>query len=174
MVQFAKEAVIETELHAMRNVGQDEEEPVPDEADSVPPPNVPPLSPEWIREAFKLDSNELLSANPKLKQDLIDILARHPTAFKGGASKSQSIGQGCAGRTDWITARVELKDGEQSPVNVRQRPMHPYDLNLLEAQLKLWRSQQMIEPVNSEWNSALLAVSKQDTTAKRFCLDLCH
>ena len=48
MVQFAKEAAIESELHAMGIVDQDEKEPVADSTDPAPDPSVPPLAPEWI------------------------------------------------------------------------------------------------------------------------------
>ena len=60
------------------------------------------------------------------------------------------IGQGVAGRTDWIIARVELKPGEETPVNMKQRAMNPEDSAQLTAQLKLWEQQQLIQPIDSE------------------------
>ena len=41
--------------------------------------------------------------------------------------RHQVIGQGVAGRTDWIIVRVELKRGEETPVNMKQRAMNPDD-----------------------------------------------
>ena len=50
--------------------------------------------------------------------------------------------------------------------------MHPHDEELLSSQLALWIEQGVIEPCESQWNSALLSVAKKDSTLKRFCIDL--
>ena len=50
--------------------------------------------------------------------------------------------------------------------------MHPHDEALLSSQLALWIDQGVVEPCESQWNSALIAVSKKDSSLKRFCLDL--
>merc|ERR1712082_155755 len=42
----------------------------------------------------------------------------------------------------------------------------------LTAQLKLWQEQDLIRPIDSEWNSALLSVAKKNTAAKRLVIDL--
>ena len=68
--------------------------------------------------------------------------------------------------------RVELKPGEETPVNMKQRAMNPEDSAQLTAQLKLWEQQELIRPIDSEWNSALLSVTKKNTAAKRFVIDL--
>ena len=96
----------------------------------------------------------------------MEILQQKGKAFEGGAARDQVIGQGVAGRTDWIVARVELKPGEESPVNMKQRTMNPDDSAQLTAQLKLWQDQDLIRPIDSEWNSALLSVAKKNTAAK--------
>ena len=103
---------------------------------------------------------------------MIKVPQQKGQAFKGRASRDQVIGQGVAGRTDWIVARVELKPGEEKPVNMKQQAMNPDDSTQLTAQLKLWQEQDLIHPVNSEWNSALLLVVKKNTAAKRFIIDL--
>ena len=77
-----------------------------------------------------------------------------------------------AGRTHWITARVELKDDTKGPTDVKQQCMHPHDEDLLSSQLALWIKQGVIKPCESQWNSALLSVSKKDSTLKWFCIDL--
>ena len=74
----------------------------------------------------------------------MEILQRKGKAFEGGVARDQVIGQGVAGRTDWIVARVELKPGEESPVNMKQRTMNPDDSAQLTAQLKLWQDQDLI------------------------------
>ena len=70
----------------------------------------------------------------------MEVLQRKGKAFEGGAARDQVIGQGVAGRTDWIVARVELKPGEESPVNMKQRTMNLDDSAQLIAQLKLCRT----------------------------------
>merc|ERR1712082_396617 len=92
--------------------------------------------------------------------------------FEGGAQQSQVIGQGVVGRTNWIVAKVELKPRETSPVNMRQCPMSPQDEQQLSAQLKLWADQDLIRPIDSEWNLALIALAKKNTAALRFMIDL--
>ena len=77
-----------------------------------------------------------------------------------------------AGRTDWIIARVELKPGKESLVNKKQWTMNPDSSAQLTAQLKLWQDQDLIRPIDSEWNSALLSMAKKNTAAKRFVIDL--
>ena len=73
------------------------------------------LSREWVMENFRLKDNPIIKANPKVGEELIQILRKKGQAFKGGATRDQVIGQGVAGRTDWIIARVELKPGEETP-----------------------------------------------------------
>ena len=64
--------------------------------------------------------------------------------------RDQVIGQGVAGRMDWIIVRVELKPGEEMPVNMKQRAMNPDDSAQLTLQLKLWQEQDLITPINSK------------------------
>ena len=100
------------------------------------------------------------------------MLAKHGPAFEGGPHRAKETIQQGAGRTHWITARVELKDDTKGPTHIKQRRMHPHDEDLLSSQLVLWIEQGVIEPCESQWNSALLSVSKKDSTLKRFCIDL--
>ena len=95
------------------------------------------LSREWVIENFRLQDNPIIKNNPEVGEDLIRVLQKKGQAFKGGATRDQIIGQGVAGRTDWIVARVKLKPGEEMPVNMKQRAMNPEDSAQLTAQLKL-------------------------------------
>ena len=131
-----------------------------------------PLSDEWVKEAFKLSDNKVLKDKPEVMGQLVKVLAKHGPAFKGGPHRAQETIQQGAGRTHWIMARVELKDDSKGPTHVKQRRMHPHDEDLLSSQLALWIEQGVIEPCESQWNSALLSVSKKDSTLKRFCIDL--
>ena len=100
------------------------------------------------------------------------MLQQKGQAFEGRALRDQVIGKGVAGRTDWILARVELKPGEENPVNMKQRAMNLDNSAQLTAKLKHWQEQDLICPINSEWNSALLSVAKKNTTAKHIVIDL--
>ena len=115
---------------------------------------------------FCLRDNPIIKANPEVGEELIQILQKKGRAFQGGALRDQVIGQGVAGRTDWIIAHVELKPREETPVNMKQRSMNPDNSAQLMAQLKLWQEQDLIRPIDSEWNSALLSVVKKNTAVK--------
>ena len=95
------------------------------------------LSRDWVIENFRLQDNPIIKNNPEVGEDLIRVLQKKGQAFEGGAKRDQVIGQGVAGRTDWIVARVELKLGEETPVSMKQRAMNPEDSAQLTAQLKL-------------------------------------
>ena len=68
---------------------------------------------------------------PKLKEQLIGVLQKHKPAFAGGGRTDR------AGKTDWVVARVELKDPQTNPTSVRQRLMHPTDKALLLEQVEV-------------------------------------
>ena len=78
------------------------------------------MSRHWVMENFRLNNNPILDHNPQVKEKLIKVLQKKGRAFEGGAKRDQVIGQGVAGRMDWIVARVELKPGEEAPVNMKQ------------------------------------------------------
>ena len=85
------------------------------------------LSREWVLDNFQLKDNPLIMANPEVGEEFICIFWKKGQGFEGGATRVQVIGQGVAGRTDWIVARVELKPGEETLVNMKQRAMNPED-----------------------------------------------
>ena len=68
----------------------------------------PTLSVDWIKDAFKLSDNATLKDKPELMNQLIKVLAGQGPAFEGGPHRAQEAGQVGAGRTHWVTARVEL------------------------------------------------------------------
>ena len=53
---------------------------------------------------FRLKDNPIIKANPEVGEELIRTLQKKGQAFEGGAVRDQVIGQGVAGRTDWIIA----------------------------------------------------------------------
>ena len=78
------------------------------------------LSREWMLDNFRLTDNPIIMSNPEVGEELIRTLQKKGRAFKGGAVRDQVIVQGVARKTDWIVARVELKPGEETPVNMKQ------------------------------------------------------
>ena len=102
------------------------------------------LSRDWVLDNFPLRDNPIIKDNPEVGEQLMEILQRKGKAFEGGAARDQVIGQGVAGRTDWIVARVELKPGQKRPVNMKQHTMNSDDSAQLTAQLKLWQDQDLI------------------------------
>ena len=78
------------------------------------------LSRDWVLDNFHLRDNPIIKANPEVGEELIQILQKKGQVFEGGALRDQVVGQGVAGRTNWIIARVELKPREETPVNMKQ------------------------------------------------------
>ena len=103
---------------------------------------------------------------------MIQVLKSNGDAFEGGAQRDQVIGQGMVRRTDWIMVHVELKTGEENLVNMKQQAMNPEDSAQLSVHLKLWQDQDLIYPNYREWNSALLFVTKKNTAARHFVINL--
>ena len=68
----------------------------------------PVLSTDLVKDAFKLSDNATLKDKPELMKRLIKVLAGNGPAFEGGPHRAQEAGQVGAGRTHWVTARVEL------------------------------------------------------------------
>ena len=90
-------------------------------------PEAEQLSRDWVLDNICLRDNPIIKTNPEVGEELVQILQKKGRAFKGGALRDQVIGQGVAGRTDWIIAHMELKPGEETPVNMKQRAMNPDD-----------------------------------------------
>ena len=78
------------------------------------------LSTDWVKDAFKLSDNETLRDKPELMARLINVLSNHGPAFEGSPHRTQEAGQVRAGRTHWVTARVELCDDNQGPAHIKQ------------------------------------------------------
>ena len=135
-------------------------------------PEAEQLSRDWVLDNFCLRDNPIIKANPEVGEELIWVLQWKGRAFEGGALQDQVIGQGVARRTDWIIAHIELKPREETPVNMKQRAMNPDNSAQLTTQLKLWQEQDLIHPIDSEWNSALLSVAKKNMAAKQLVIDL--
>ena len=130
------------------------------------------LARDWMLDHFRLRDNPIMKENPEIGEELIQVLQQNGGAFKRGELRDQVKGQGVVGRTDWIVTHVELKPGEQTPVNRKQQAINPCDSAQLTIQLKLCQEQDHICPMDKEWNLAQLSVAKRNMAAKRIIIDL--
>ena len=64
------------------------------------------LSRDWVLDNFRLRDNPIMKENSEDGKELIQVLQGKGRAFEGGALRDKVIGQGVAGRTDWIVAHV--------------------------------------------------------------------
>ena len=108
---------------------------------------------KFIRESFKLDENEILNRDEKLKEEVIKLflenfsaLALHPNHY---------------GKMDILELKIELQPGAV-PKRSKVRPLNPDQRSNLKDQLDEWIQQGIIEPANSPWASPLVPVKKKD------------
>ena len=108
---------------------------------------------KFIRESFKIDENEILNKDEKLKEEVIKMflenfsaLALHPNHY---------------GKTDLLELKIELEAGT-IPKRSKVRPLNPDQRANLKEQLDEWLEQGVIEPATSPWASPLVPVKKKD------------
>ena len=108
---------------------------------------------KFIKDSFKIDENEILNRDEKLKEEVIKLflenfstLALHPNHY---------------GKTDLLELRIELQPGAV-PRRSKVRPLNPDQRANLKEQLDEWIQQGIIEPANSPWASTLVPVKKKD------------
>ena len=108
---------------------------------------------KFIRQSFKIDENEILNRDEKLKEEVIKLflenfsaLALHPNHY---------------GKTDILELKIELEPGAV-PKRSKVRPLNPDQRANLKEQLDEWIQQGIIEPANSPWASPLVPVKKKD------------
>ena len=107
----------------------------------------------FIRESFKIDENEILNRDKKLKEEVIKMflenfwaLALHPNHYE---------------KTDILELKIEL-EAEAIPKRSRVRSLNPDQRANLKEQLDKWIQQGVIEPANSPWASPSVLVKKKD------------
>ena len=108
---------------------------------------------KFILERFKIDENEILNRDEKLKEEVIKLflenfsaLALHPNHY---------------GKTDILELKIELQPGAV-PKRSKVRLLNPDQRSNLKDQLDEWIQQGIIEPANSPWASPLVPVKKKD------------
>ena len=107
---------------------------------------------KFIKDSFKIDENEILNKDAKLKEEVIKLflenfstLALHPNHY---------------GKADLLELRMELQPGAV-PKRSKVRPLNPDQCANLKEQVDEWIQQGIIETANSPWASPLVPVKKK-------------
>mgnify|MGYP003312821645 CR=1 FL=1 len=106
-----------------------------------------------LRQKLKLDDNDLLTRNPHIKAQLLEIIKNYQHVFADPESE--------VGETDLVEFDIEVKPGTQ-PYRSKVRPLNPTMRESLRKQLDDWTKEDVIEPSNSPWASALVPALKKD------------
>ena len=108
---------------------------------------------KFIKDSFKIDVNEILNRDAKLKEEVIKLflenfstLALHPNHY---------------GKADLLELPIELQPGAV-PKRSKVRPLNPDQPANLKEQVDEWIQQGIIEPANSPWALPLVPVKKKD------------
>ena len=113
---------------------------------------------KWLTEEFRLDENCMLKEASR-KKALLDILLKHWDVF----STDGSYGRTTLVQHDILTEKVP-------PVRMRFRPINPQLEEGLKQQVEDWMKHDVVEPSNSPWSFALVAVKKKNGKI-RWCVD---
>jgi hypothetical protein len=104
-----------------------------------------------VWEDLEMEDNELLNEHPDVKKQVKELIWEYRDIFSREAP----------GHTDLVTMKLKLKAGTE-PIRQRYRELNPKMLKDLEAQMKDWMDQGVIEPSTSPWASPLVPVRKKD------------
>ena len=118
---------------------------------------------EDIITKLKLRENPVLSKNPEILKEVIELVTEYNELFSE---------PGDPGVTDKIEFNITLKEGSK-PVKAKTRPLNPKQMESLRAQLDVWEKNNVIAPSHSPWASAMVAVRKsgQERDKVRWCVD---
>ena len=114
---------------------------------------------EWLIKEFRLKASPFLR-KPEEQEKAVRLLLRYWDVF--------SL-HGEFGHTNLIQHEIHTVPGP--PIKTRHRPINPALQEDLAQQIDEWESQDVIEPSQSQWNFALVAVKKKGTQRKRWCVD---
>ena len=118
-----------------------------------------------ILKKLKIEENEILSENPKIKEKLIELVIEYADVFSDPEGTQ-------IGTTKLLEFDVKLKEGAK-PVRQRIRPLNPKQRESLRKQLDLWINEDVVEESNSPWASPLVPAIKKggDQDAIRWAVD---
>ena len=117
---------------------------------------------EWrnfIVHQLKLDTNDILSKNKRLKDKVIAAFMNNLAAI---ARNGHDFGA-----TNLAQMHIAIKPGTR-PVRAKVRPLNPIQEKDLKRQISDWIQAGVIEESNSPWSSALVPVCKKDSTELRW------
>ena len=107
---------------------------------------------EELYKQLNLKDNALLKAHPKMLSQVKELIREYQDVF---ASPEHSIG-----KTDLMEFDISLTPGAK-PVKSKVRPLNPKYKESLRKQLDLWEREDVIEPCESPWASAMVPALKK-------------
>jgi transposase InsO family protein len=113
---------------------------------------------KWLTQQFGLTKSPCLKTADDL-QKAIQLLRKFSDIFSY---------DGSFGKTSLVTHRIVTEDVQ--PIKTKNRPINPSLEQSLEAQLETWKRHGVIEPSESPWSFALVAVPKKNG-GTRWCVD---
>ena len=120
----------------------------------------------FIKDKLRLDDNEIMKNDPKLKTKVINLCLDYYDIFSQNDSD--------IGNTDLLDFNIELKEGAQ-PTKSRVIPLNPTYEKALKDQLESWLASGVISEGISEWSSPIFAVKKKGVNGNlgklRFVID---
>ena len=116
---------------------------------------------ELLIKQFKLKENPILQADPKLYKAVLTLML---TYF-------EVLGfDGRIGKAHLAEFNIKLSDPHAVPTRDKYRPVPPHLMSTFEEQMKKWKDQGLVEPINSPWSSNLVPVPKK-SGGVRWCVD---
>ena len=115
-----------------------------------------------IREAFPIGPDSLLHSQPEQRTRFEALLVRYFPIF---------FGEELVGSTSLIEHSIPLEKEDTRPIKSKVRPLNPEELESLRVQIDKWLKADVIEPSNSPWASALVAVPKKGGRGIRWAVD---
>lgn len=151
--RFTGSTVEPIELPGINNMGMDEK--------SEEAADYKELTVKELAKLLRIEENQVLRDNPKIKKKLLQLLKKHIQVFNNSRTP------GC---TDLIECKLKLKDKSVEPVRCKARFLHPALAKDLDTQIKQMIKDEIIEPSESPWASPLVCVRKKNGQL-RWCVD---
>ena len=106
---------------------------------------------KFIRERFKIDENEILNSDEKLKEEVIKLFMENFSALALHPNH----------KTDILELKIELEPGAE-PKRSKVRLLNPDESKPERTVRFSWIQQGIIEPLNSPWAWPLVLVKNKD------------
>ena len=109
---------------------------------------------------FRLDFSPTLCRNPKLRQEVIQLLLEF----------SDVISIGGYGQTNLVSHAIHLEPGSH-PIKIKHRPLNPTMEGSLRKQIDKWLTQDVVEEADSPWSFPSVPVPKKNSDELRWAVD---